>query len=129
MDFPITTAWAKLTPSDPPFLRWHPLLAHSADVAACFEALLQHTQLNQRLARLLDSAELSEGQIARLSALAALHDAGKANQGFQARARGGPIVGHTREILGLWAWRGEPIQQMVLMQGPQNPRTHALVCR
>lgn len=67
---------------------WHPLVAHSADVAAVTDALLTRTILRKRLARLLGWGDLTEAHIARLSALAALHDAGKCNVGFQNRAHG-----------------------------------------
>ncbi len=89
MDCALTPSdfWAKLdTTEDGEIVDWHPLLAHSADVAAITEALLQRTVLRDRLASLLDWDDLSEVHVARLSALAALHDAGKVNHGFQNRA-------------------------------------------
>jgi CRISPR-associated endonuclease/helicase Cas3 len=58
------------------------------DVAAVTEALLQRTILRDRLAALIGWDDLSDVHAARLSALAALHDAGKANHGFQNRAFG-----------------------------------------
>ena len=78
--------WAKLHPDYPEKKNWHPLLAHSADVAAVTEALLQRTILRDRLASLADWNDLSDVHVARLSALAAIHDAGKVNHGFQNRA-------------------------------------------
>lgn len=99
-----TGFWAKLNQDDEGnILEWHPLLAHSADVAAVFEALLKRTILNKRLAKLLGWNELSEVHIARLSALAALHDAGKVNHGFQNkmyRSRQ-PRAGHVSTIIEL----------------------------
>jgi CRISPR-associated endonuclease/helicase Cas3 len=101
--------WGKLRPGDdgrPP--EWHPLADHCADVAACCEALLQRTLLRRRLARLGGIDELSPVQVARLSVLAALHDIGKFNIGFQNKALGvGPLNGHVREVLGVMgdAWR------------------------
>jgi len=74
--------WAK---HDGPH-EWHPLVAHSADVAAVLEMLLRHTRLGPRMARLMGQDTLSEEQIQRFCALAALHDAGKANPWFQNRA-------------------------------------------
>jgi len=83
--------WAKLQykdddPSTGEIVAWHPLLAHSADVAAVTEALLQRTVLRDCLASLIGWDELSDVHVARLSAFAALHDAGKVNHGFQNRA-------------------------------------------
>jgi len=83
--------WAKLKyedddPSTDTIVAWHPLLAHSADVAAVTEALLTRTILRDRLASLIGWDELTDVHVARLSALAALHDAGKVTQGFQNRA-------------------------------------------
>jgi CRISPR-associated endonuclease/helicase Cas3 len=40
-----TSAWAKLTKKDDVITEWHPLEAHSADVAALVEALLKNTIL------------------------------------------------------------------------------------
>jgi CRISPR-associated endonuclease/helicase Cas3 len=83
--------WAKLRYKDDDrstgeIVEWHPLLAHSADVAAVTEALLQRTILRDRLASFIGWDDLSDVHVARLSALAALHDAGKVNHGFQNRA-------------------------------------------
>ncbi|HKL87481.1 MAG TPA: HD domain-containing protein, partial [Salinibacter sp.] len=83
--------WAKLKYKDNDrstgeIVGWHPLFAHSADVAAVTEALLQGTILRDRLASMIGWDELSGVHVARLSALAALHDAGKVTQGFQNRA-------------------------------------------
>ena len=76
--------WAKLNQNeDGDIVEWHPLLAHSADVAAVTEALLERTILNRRIASLIGWEKLSDVHIARLSALAAIHDAGKVNHGFQ----------------------------------------------
>lgn len=84
--------WAKLNRDG----ERHPLIDHCADVAAVCEALLQHTLLRQRLAHLGGLDDLNAVQIARLSVLAALHDAGKFNHGFQNRSRG-----HQKEILNI----------------------------
>lgn len=59
------------------------LVGHSADVAAVMQALLRRPVIAARLARLLDRAALCEVDIARLALLAALHDLGKINLGFQ----------------------------------------------
>jgi len=74
--------WAKHEGPD----EWHPLVAHSADVAATLEMLLQHTSLSARMARLMKQDHLTEVQIQRFCVFAVLHDTGKANQGFQNRA-------------------------------------------
>jgi len=68
--------------------KWHPLVAHSADVAATLEMLLRHTRLGPRMARLLNQEELTPTQRQRLCVLAVLHDAGKVNPWFQNRASG-----------------------------------------
>jgi hypothetical protein len=59
--------WAKLRyknddPSTGEIVAWHPLLAHSADVAAVTEALLQRTILRARLASLIGSVEEAEAE-------------------------------------------------------------------
>ena len=97
--------WAKLKykggdRSTGEIVEWHPLLAHSADVAAVAEALLQRTILRERLASLAGWDDLSDVHVARLSALAALHDAGKVNHGFQNRAHGErQQAGHVRPMI------------------------------
>ena len=82
-----TDFWAKLDQdAQGRVTGWHPLRAHSAEVAAVFEALLARTLLRQRLARTGGQEDLTPVQAARLSVLAALHDAGKVNNGFQDQA-------------------------------------------
>lgn len=96
--------WAKLNQDkDGKVLEWHPLMSHSADVAAVTEALLTKTILNQRVATLIDWEQLSEVHIARLSALAAIHDAGKVNHGFQNKMYKSrhPRAGHVSPIIEL----------------------------
>ena len=56
-----------------------------ADVGACFEALLAQPTIRQRLARSGGLTCLDDATVARLAVLAALHDIGKANVGFQAQ--------------------------------------------
>jgi len=77
-----TTFWGKLSPDRS---AWHPLVDHCADVAACFEALISCTVLRKRLARLGGVEDLTSAKIDRLAFLAALHDLGKFNRGFQAQ--------------------------------------------
>ena len=72
------------------------LIGHSADVAALMHALLGQPTIARRLARLLEQTALTPRDRAQLTALAALHDLGKINHGFQRKpfvrgARGGHI--------------------------------------
>ena len=54
-----------------------------ADVGACFEALLAQPTIRQRLAQAGKLDDIDPVIAARLAVLAALHDIGKANIGFQ----------------------------------------------
>ncbi len=65
--------------------RIHLLEHHLADVGACFEALLAQPTIRLRLARTAGLDSLDDVTAARLSVLAALHDIGKVNMGFQAQ--------------------------------------------
>ena len=67
-------------------MAWHPLKAHCADVAAVTEALLEKSILQSRLDALGQKSWLNDANRARLCVLAALHDVGKTNHGFQRRA-------------------------------------------
>jgi CRISPR-associated endonuclease/helicase Cas3 len=100
-----STFWGKLEQDDAKLVTgWHPLPAHCADVAACTEALLQQTLLRRRLATLAGRDDLDEVDVARLSALAALHDIGKFNLGFQRKGDVEPrdTAGHVSEALALF---------------------------
>lgn len=92
-------AWGKRErdPSRPPY--WLPLLDHCIDVATVMECLLQSSVVQRRLA----GRELEPGHIARLCVLTGLHDLGKANLGFQAKAdpEARVVGGHVGEAL---AW-------------------------
>lgn len=104
-------AWAKFDNTSATS-RWHSLVGHSADVAAVFEALVDipanTARLNAMAARPLGAADRE-----RLAALAFLHDLGKTNWGFQAKALNfderrqllgtGDTAGHVREVAGLFA--------------------------
>lgn len=79
--------WAKLDPRETP-TRWHPLIAHSADVAAVLGRLLApEAALSRRLGNTLGQPRLTEAQRAALVFLAAMHDMGKTGHGFQRKAR------------------------------------------
>lgn len=79
--------WAKLDRDEEGVAQaWHPLECHLADVAACTWALLSKTILRRRFGALL-GRELTDVDIARLTFLAAAHDLGKVNHGFQGQAQ------------------------------------------
>jgi CRISPR-associated endonuclease/helicase Cas3 len=96
MDAPIPDGvnWAKLAPRRGEAERWHPLVDHCADVAACAERLLANPTIQTRLAALAGVAALPELWVERLTALAFLHDFGKANRKFQRRE-----AGHIKEAV------------------------------
>ena len=75
--------WGKLQ-RDGEQVRIHPLLDHMTDVAAVLGELLRVPGL-RRAAEQAAGRPLVAGDIARLCALAFLHDIGKANLGFQVR--------------------------------------------
>ncbi len=93
--------WGKLAPRGVwPVQAWHPLADHCCDVAMVCEALLTRTVLGKRLATLAGRAELDAVTVARLCVLAALHDIGKFNHGFQDKALEQPLqtAGHVKEM-------------------------------
>jgi len=77
-------AWGKFDKSSG---RIHRLEHHCADVAACFEGLLDDPVLRARFARAAGSSECTHTTAARLTFLAYLHDFGKLNAGFQLKVR------------------------------------------
>lgn len=94
--------WGKLQKADDGTVTaWHPLVDHCCDVAAVCSALLELPTWQLRLARLAGEVELDEVTRARLSVLAAFHDLGKFNLGFQAKGRPelGTTAGHVKEAL------------------------------
>lgn len=105
MNAPLTDFWAKLSFDDKRrLIEWHPLISHCADVAACFDVLISETILGRRLAATLQEQQLTTTTRARLGFLAALHDAGKVNLGFQRKAHthqkvGGKRAGHLSPII------------------------------
>ena len=92
----ITNPWGKTNDGHN-----HHLAHHCADVAACFEAIANLPTVRDRMDRSAGKP-LSAVQLARLSVLAFLHDAGKLHPGFQAKGwhqgiwRGGKH-GHVQE--------------------------------
>ena len=85
----------------------HRLEHHSADVAACFEALLRDPVLRARFVQAAGADGFSDTTAARLTFLAYLHDFGKLNAGFQFKVRrqnelprrGPQRAGHIAEAL------------------------------
>jgi CRISPR-associated endonuclease/helicase Cas3 len=96
MDAPIPGGanWAKLAPRRDEPERWHPLIDHCTDVAACAEGLLANPTIQARLAALARVEAFPERWAERLTALAFLHDFGKANRMFQQRK-----AGHIKEAV------------------------------
>jgi CRISPR-associated endonuclease/helicase Cas3 len=71
--------------ADGSVLRWHPLIDHMIDVAACFHRRLARCRSIRRAMERSAGRQLNEQDIARLAVLVFLHDVGKANSGFQAK--------------------------------------------
>lgn len=94
---PVSGFWGKSDRKDP--ARTHPLLAHSADVAAVLEALLGLPSYKKVFEESMQR-DLDAGLIARLCVLGALHDIGKTTAGFQAKNRPGGITNGHIEPLG-----------------------------
>lgn len=112
---PWTQAWAKIDRApDGKILHWHSLVDHSTDVAAVLRALLALPTIRRRLACALGLADLDPVQIERLAALAMLHDAGKANRGFQARRKpDAPLIGHVEPLAWLMERGGELAERLI----------------
>lgn len=91
-------AWGKF---DETSRRIHRLEHHCADVAACFEALLREPVLRARFVRAAGADGFTDTTAARLAYLAFLHDFGKVNALFQAKAWPDKreTAGHTGEAL------------------------------
>ena len=81
---------------------WLPLIDHCTDVASVFRALCRQQAIARALARAA-GRRLSSPDIDRLAVLAFLHDIGKCNHGFQAKALANPArpAGHVRELSAL----------------------------
>ena len=81
---PEIAAWGKYESPG----RFHRLEHHCADVAACFEALLEDPVPRGRFERaLLEDGNFCATTQARLAAIAFLHDFAKLNVGFQCKVR------------------------------------------
>lgn len=78
----ISAFWGKSDRAIPS--RTHPLLAHSADVAAVMEKLLQ-LPIYRKVYSALSGRNLDRCTLARFAICAGLHDAGKNTAGFQAK--------------------------------------------
>lgn len=108
MRAPTTSSlWAKLErDAAGQVIRWHSLVDHSADVAAVVEALLAQPTINARLAQAAGLTALDALVCVRLTALAFLHDIGKANRGFRRRIdQTAPTVGHIDQLA--WLFKSE----------------------
>jgi CRISPR-associated endonuclease/helicase Cas3 len=89
-------------------------------------ALLGQPVIARRFARLLGRPELTTEDHAKLIALAALHDLGKINRGFQRKPFfKGPPVGHVTPVVTLLAKRG-PELRALLQQGNLHRLLHVL---
>jgi len=111
-----TTFWGKLDRNEAgDVVAWHPLPAHCADVAACCEALLERTLLRKRFAKLVGRDDLDPVTIARLAVLAAFHDIGKFNLGFQRKGDPTPrdVAGHVVEVLAILESRSPVYDELV----------------
>jgi CRISPR-associated endonuclease/helicase Cas3 len=99
--------WAKLSRDDTGRITgWHSLVVYSADVAAATAALLKQPTINRRLAATAGRDTLDTVTCTRLTALAFLHDIGKANRGFQRRIDPTPpVVGHIDQLA--WIYLGD----------------------
>lgn len=108
----VADAWGKYESPD----RFHRLEHHSADVAACFEALLRDPVIRHRFERAAGGAGLCSVIESRLAVIAFLHDFGKLNAGFQLKVRnsGAPLPGRRPRPAGhigeaLWCCEQEQI--------------------
>ncbi len=99
-----TTAWGKFKLPTPPQTQpaLLPLSQHCLDVAAVFQCLCYLPAIHGKWQRLAGQ-ELSDAQIVRLAVIAFLHDFGKCNRGFQAKAdpNARDTAGHVMEAVAL----------------------------
>ena len=99
MNGKVSPLWAKLErDAAGQITGWHSLVDHSADVAAVLQSLLEVPVIADRFSRLAGRS-LDRVTVLRLAALSFLHDAGKANRGFQSRwTHGVRGAGHITEF-------------------------------
>jgi CRISPR-associated endonuclease/helicase Cas3 len=104
--------WAKIYPGPEKITAWCPLGEHCLDVAAVVRALLDVDCLRNRLETLVGAPKFSEARCDRLAILAGLHDLGKANHGFRAKAVPAALhtatAGHVKEIAALLRNASDP---------------------
>ncbi len=108
--------WGKLQQGeDGGVTAWHPLAHHCADVAAVGHGLLERTLLRRRLAHIGGLVDLSDGQVHRLAFLAALHDLGKFNIGFQNKKlpNAEPRAGHVGEAAAFFSGEHPLVDRLV----------------
>lgn len=121
-------AWGKRT-EFADRVTYFPLRDHCADVAAVVEALLALPTIRKRLDQLAGHA-LSDIDLARLGALAFLHDMGKAAAGFWWKGQSANVqqslprpvaLGHTREVLALLgSWGRQQLPSLATMSNWQD---------
>ena len=99
---PAPPAWGKINPDCPS--NFHRLEYHCADVAACFELLLEQPNIERRMAMAAGVSSLCSVTKSRLAVITFLHDLGKINTGFQFKVRkkslsdsAPPKMGHIQE--------------------------------
>jgi CRISPR-associated endonuclease/helicase Cas3 len=83
------SAWAKRKEDG----NWLSVAQHGADVAAVFLVLMEQPGFRRRMAALAGLSDLDDRIVARLAALAWLHDVGKLNAGFQFKTDAVPPPG------------------------------------
>lgn len=101
MNSPVPDIWGKLK-SMGDKVTWHPLRDHCLDVALVLRTLLDLLVIAQRM-NVCAGTHLLAQQKDRLAVIAFLHDVGKCNWGFQAKANPASRVtaGHVLEAAGL----------------------------
>lgn len=118
MTVTIEQPWAKLLREGGKVTAALPLIDHCLDVGAAMAVIVEAWRAPLEAAA---GRALSAQDVARLCALAALHDVGKANRGFQARIDPAkPPVGHTAPVAAL-------LNHSVLKRSAAAEMLHALM--